>query len=150
MAVAVARAGVEALPVGAFGGDLPAEVEALDWAAPPELTHPRGPNRTALAHAARRGYPPLLAVRRVKLSGPATGSPAGRVASLWRDRLSVITEKAQSAVQEIAASDQVKGARTQLGDFFRRSSSTASGGSPRTPGDEGASAAPGGERSAEV
>jgi hypothetical protein len=30
---AVARAGVEALPVGAFGGDLPAEVEALDWAA---------------------------------------------------------------------------------------------------------------------
>ncbi len=37
--------------------------EALDWAAPPELTHPRGPNRTALAHAARRGYPPLLAVR---------------------------------------------------------------------------------------
>jgi len=83
---------------------------------------------------------------------PPSGSPsaAGRVASLWRDRLSVITEKAQSAVQEIAASDQVKGARTQLGDFFRRSSSTASGGSPRTPGDEGASAAPGGERSAEV
>ena len=73
----------------------------------------------------------------------------GRIASLWRDRLSVITTKAQSAVQEIAASDQVKGARTQLGDFFRRSSSTASGGSPRTPGEDG-SAAPGGERSAEV
>ena len=37
--------------------------EALDWSAPAELTHPRGPNRAALAHAARRGYPPLLAVR---------------------------------------------------------------------------------------
>ena len=70
--------------------------------------------------------------------------------SIPHGRISVITEKATSAVQEIAASDQVKGARTQLGDFFRRSSSTASGGSPRTPGDEGGSTAPGGERSAEV
>jgi hypothetical protein len=65
----------------------------------------------------------------------------------------VITEKATSAVQEIAASDQVKGARTQLGDFFRRSSSTASGGSPRTPpssGEGGSAAPPGDGRSAEV
>jgi len=37
--------------------------ETLDWSAPAELTHPRGPNRAALAQAARRGYPPLLAVR---------------------------------------------------------------------------------------
>jgi len=37
--------------------------ESLDWSAPLELTHPRGPNRTALALAARRGYPPLLASR---------------------------------------------------------------------------------------
>ena len=87
---------------------------------------------------------------------PPSGSPsaAGRVAALWRDRLSVITEKAQTAFQDVAASDQVKGARTQLGDFFRRSSSTASGGTPRTPpsgGEGGSSAAPPGDgRSAEV
>ena len=109
----------------------------------------------ARGHQARRpsarAQAPSISARSGERS-PPSGSPsaAGRVASLWRDRLSVITEKATSAVQEIAASDQVKGARTQLGDFFRRSSSTASGGSPRTPGEEGASVAPGGERSAEV
>ena len=37
--------------------------ETHDWMAPAQLTRPRGPNRAALALAARRRFPPLLVVR---------------------------------------------------------------------------------------
>jgi len=119
---------------GAFrGGDAGAAAAA---GVGPDLAPDSSPAAAAFAQPSASAPPPP--------PPSAEPSAAGRVASLWRDRLSVITVKAQTAVQDIAASDGVKG-------FFRR------GSSPRTPtspsaagGESSASPASGGEGSAEV
>ena len=115
---------------GAFrGGDAGAAAAA---GVGPDLAPDSSTAATAFAQPSASAPPPPPPA--------AEPSAAGRVASLWRDRLSVITVKTQTAVQDIAASDGVKG-------FFRRGSSPRTPASPSAAGGGEGSPAGGGEGS---